>query len=93
MNPLYQQYGGGTSAPVAQNMMQLYQNTVAGAQRMMQAYQNPLQFVFEVFNQVPQQYRNDPDQVTNYLLQNNMLNDQQIQMLRFVKSAPLKRGF
>lgn len=94
MNPFYKAFGprGGIpfqnnpsmpGVPMNSGFSSYLQNAAQMAQQVMQRF-NPQQFTlnsFKNFN-IPAEIQNDPDQIANYLLQNeNKLNPLQRQVL------------
>ena len=77
MNPLYQQYGNRAVSPSANYL----QNAMNQAAQIMRSIQNPQQFALNCFGNIPPEIQNDPDQILNYLKQNNRLTPQQLQLL------------
>lgn len=84
MTPLYQQYM--QSVPSMPLMMNL-QAAMAQARQIMSGMQNPQQFVFNTFHNIPPQIQNNPDQIIQYLRQNNMLSPQQLQVIRMAQGG------
>lgn len=94
MNPFYKEFGPSGNVPLQNNQSMpgvpmnsgfssYLQNATHMAQQMMQRF-NPQQITLNAFRNfnIPAEIQNDPDQIANYLLQNeNMLNPLQRQVL------------
>lgn len=94
MNPFYKEFGPSGNVPLQNNQpmpgvplnsgfSSYLQNATQMAQQMMQRF-NPQQITLNAFRNfnIPAEIQNDPDQIANYLLQNeNMLNPIQRQVL------------
>lgn len=84
-NPFYQAMMGNAMTPPMRQPMQMSGNPVMNilmeASRMYQNMQNPLAFVNQYFPNVPENYRNDPDKILQYLQQTGMITPQQIAFL------------
>lgn len=92
MNSLYKEFGPGRQLPVqntpsvASNVPFPYlQSAMQRAQQIMQSLSNPQQFVLQNFNGIPSDIQNNPDQIIEYLRQNeNRLNPAQRQALHMM---------
>lgn len=77
MNPLYKQYTDGFQQN--ETMMQQSQldpatkNLIEQARMKMRQITNPQQYVLNAFRGIPAEIQNNPDQILQYLMQNNML--------------------
>lgn len=56
------------------------QNVMQKANQMMQQFQNPQMLLQQIMPGIPQEIRNDPNQIISWLQQNGKITDQQIRM-------------
>ena len=56
------------------------QNVMQKASQMMQQFQNPQMLLQQIMPGIPQEIRNDPNQIISWLQQNGKITDQQIRM-------------
>lgn len=87
MNPLYQQYGGQPQPDTSSINPNFFQNAVNQVQGLLQRIANPQQMIQQIISSkgVPAEIQNDPDQIINYLQQNNMLNPIQKMALQRIR--------
>ena len=74
--------GGQTAAPMAGGPFTAVQNAMQRAQQMANSFQNPQQMVQQFFPDAPEEVRNDPNQLINWLQQTGKVNPQAVQIAR-----------
>lgn len=67
---------------MARNPFANVQQIMNMANQMQQQFGNPEQLVNKFFSDVPQEDRNDPDKIVNYLIQNGRITQQQVDQLK-----------
>lgn len=80
MTSLYQMLNSAIqiSQPISQQMFQK-QNMFQRINEFMQAMQNPAEYVRQKFPDIPEEIKNDPNQILSYLKKTRGITDQQIQ--------------
>lgn len=89
MNSFYRDFGPKPAPqpamPMQSNLMSAIQNAMGRARNLIQTAQDPRRAVFDSFPNIPAEIRDDSDKILNYLLQNNMLNQLQLQAMQIVR--------
>lgn len=74
MNPLYKQYSEGfQQAAQRPNIDPATQSLIEQARMKMRQITNPQQYILNAFQGIPAEIQNNPDQILQYLMQNNRL--------------------
>lgn len=80
-NPLFQSIMSGGMMPMQMPQMHPIQNLIQQAGMIYQSMQNPRAFVGQYLPFIPENIRNNPDQIMNYMQQTGRITPQQVAFL------------
>jgi hypothetical protein len=73
---------GQSAHPMANGPFGALQGVMQRASQLAQTLQNPQQMIQQFFPNAPEEVRNDPDMLANWLQQSGMVSPQMVQMAR-----------
>lgn len=81
MNNWYKRINQASGTPSPQKSGMTFQNPLQRMQYVMEAMRNPAAFVKEQFPDIPENIRNNPNEILRYLQRTRGISDQQIQQI------------